>query len=285
MSGPTRDDARKLLDTHGYSFQYAVIRRAEELCAQQRSKWVFEAAEFPVTGSHSQDARADFILRAFDQSVYLVAECKRANPALSNWCFIRAPYTRRNAAEDDLVFQEVPYRLAMVRSPQVITLASGESCHVGLELRSSEKGDANGRVGQAIEDAAAQVLRGSNGLIDHIFGGGWAPQEPGSTVFVPAIFTTAQLWIVEGDMAEADLRTGKLPTEWGSIRPTKWLWFNYNQSRSLRHHLGLAENNSNLAIAVLAEYTRSIAIIGPDGVDVFLRGNLVDLLTRGKANG
>ncbi|MFZ1804688.1 MAG: hypothetical protein WAU05_12245, partial [Nitrospira sp.] len=92
MAKPTITDVRKVLGSHGYGFQYAVLRRAEELAAERRSKWVFEAAEFPV-GTAESPTHIDFILRNAHSTVYLVGECKRANPAHANWCFLKAPYT------------------------------------------------------------------------------------------------------------------------------------------------------------------------------------------------
>lgn len=56
-----KDGLRKVLNTHGYGFQYAVLRKAFWLCASTKSKWVFEAAEFPVTVG-GFDTRIDFIL-------------------------------------------------------------------------------------------------------------------------------------------------------------------------------------------------------------------------------
>jgi len=38
----------KLLNTHGYAFHYAVLRKAAELCEKRRSAWTFIAAEYPV---------------------------------------------------------------------------------------------------------------------------------------------------------------------------------------------------------------------------------------------
>jgi hypothetical protein len=35
----------------------------------------------------------------------LLAECKRANPGLSNWCFIRTPFTRRTGLANSLVLE------------------------------------------------------------------------------------------------------------------------------------------------------------------------------------
>ena len=93
MTEPTPNDVRKLLGAHGHGFQYAVLRRAKELAEKRLSNWVFEAAEFPV-GTSESPIHVDFVLRDLQATVYLVVECKRADPARANWCFLKAPYAR-----------------------------------------------------------------------------------------------------------------------------------------------------------------------------------------------
>src|SRR5579872_5212238 len=82
------------LNRHGYSFQYAVINKAKEAFEQGASAWGFMVAEFPVQ-SPEKDTRIDFILKHTRNPIHMVAECKRANPALSNWCFVKAPFVQR----------------------------------------------------------------------------------------------------------------------------------------------------------------------------------------------
>lgn len=98
------EDYRKVLNRHGYAFQYSVIRFAEDLYRQNQSEWINEAAEFPVSVRNMQ-TRIDFILRKSKPPVYLVAECKRVNPAFSNWCFADSPYARSNSGSNRVVFQ------------------------------------------------------------------------------------------------------------------------------------------------------------------------------------
>ncbi len=82
------------LNRQGHPFQYAVIRRAHQLNDERRSPWVFEASEFPVE-LQSYHTRIDFVLSQWSEVAkgsfrYLVAECKRANPSLSDWLFAQA---------------------------------------------------------------------------------------------------------------------------------------------------------------------------------------------------
>jgi hypothetical protein len=279
MMEPTITDVRKVLGAHGYGFQYAVLRRAKELAAEGPSKWVFEAAEFPV-GTAECPTHIDFILRNADSTVYLVGECKRADPAHANWCFLKAPYIRRNSFETELVFQEVVYQAeTMVVAQPRTKHASIESTHLGFELRTGEKGEGSGGRG-AINDATAQVLRGSNGLLDHLF-----PEQRAylgdrhNVVFVPVIFTTARLWVAKGDLGTANLTTGRLSEDWGELISVPWLWYTYNQSPALRHKLPSASQGQlSLSETLHAEYSRTIAIVGSDGIDRFLSADLISWL-------
>ena len=97
---------RKALNTHGYSYQYAVLEEGRRLNAARKSPWIFEVAEFPVNAS-GRDTQVDFILRHCDKPIYLIAECKRANPALADWCFAKAPYVGHNWTHDPYVVERV----------------------------------------------------------------------------------------------------------------------------------------------------------------------------------
>src|SRR5688500_12031654 len=88
-------EIRKVLNTHGYGLQYAALRRVEQLNSSEETPWVFDGAEVPVVAGNIP-VHIDFILRSKTQQTYLIAECKRADPATARWCFVRAPYTWRN---------------------------------------------------------------------------------------------------------------------------------------------------------------------------------------------
>ena len=136
---------KKILSAHGYGFHYAVLRKAKELYDQRKSKWAFEVAEFPVT-VRGVDTRIDFILRAQDDTIpvywdcFLVAECKRVNPALSDWCFVRTPYVRRNHKEM-VIAEKITF--ADSHSPvsfgQPLFSDLKNTYHLGFEIRSEKK--------------------------------------------------------------------------------------------------------------------------------------------------
>ena len=105
-----KNSFQKVLDQLGYGFQYAVLKAAQA-ATQIDSKWRFEVAEFPVQ-VQGVNTKIDFVLQHGGtsrhnppQPCYLLAECKRANPALSNWCFVRAPYVYREPSDDNLLLE------------------------------------------------------------------------------------------------------------------------------------------------------------------------------------
>jgi hypothetical protein len=277
----TPADVRKYLNTHGHAFQYAVLRRYYELSEQRRSDWTFVAAEFPVGLQNT--IHIDFILRSRDTRVYLVAECKRADPARANWCFVKAPYTRRNPSVNELVFQEVEYGPKQTVSKPREVAAGIDNCHLGFELRAAFAGEGTSGGGSAIKDATNQVLRGLNGLVDHMFSSENAMVgRRVSVIFLPVIFTTAMLWVAEGDLSAADLVTGRLPEDWGTLKRVEYLWLNHNQSPALRHQLPYLQPSAagefDLSRTLHAEYTRSIYVVGCNGIDSFFKAGLVDWL-------
>src|SRR5919108_1273309 len=99
---------RKILNTHGYGFQYAVVDEARRLFNERRSRWRFEAAEVPVV-TRGTTIHIDFLLRQGDQTeqIYLIAECKRTDSARARWVFARAPYTWRGASPRNVIFEQV----------------------------------------------------------------------------------------------------------------------------------------------------------------------------------
>lgn len=174
------------------------------------------------------------------------------------------------------MFQEIQYGPPNTVSPRPRTKhASIECAHLGFELRADAKGEGLTR-GAAINDATTQVLRGSNGLIDCLFAGpGRAFKKPGLVIFIPVIFTTARLWIAKGDLSAADLATGQLPKDWGTLTSVQWLWYTYNQSPALSNRLPSSTPDVfDLSAALQADCARTIAVVGPDGVDAFLCAEL-----------
>ena len=129
---------RAVLDRHGHSFQYAVIKRITELYRTHRV-WDFECSEFPVN-SWVRDTRIDFLLHAYGFRFYLVCECKRANPALGDWCFVKSPFVRRSRNVEQIFIEHVVSSYADDQPHPTKLLAHGATVgyvqnayHIGLE--------------------------------------------------------------------------------------------------------------------------------------------------------
>jgi hypothetical protein len=118
----------------------------------------------------------------------------------------------------------------------------------------------------AINDAAAQVLRGTNGLINHL----WEKrrQIPHSRLFVPVVFTTAEIWTSATDLRDSEIKSGRVTVEAATRQP--WVWFTHNQSPDLRHKVDREDETADLSLSLRDEFARSIAIVGVDGIDAFL---------------
>ena len=135
---------RKVLNRHGYGFQYRVMQEAQSLFEAARSRWVFEVAEFPVA-VRGRDTHIHFILRHGDRSMYMIAECKRVNPALSNWCFARAPFTRRNRSTDKLFFAHAMIDGNASLAVGISQESSEKIYHFPFEMPSRSKGEEHGK--------------------------------------------------------------------------------------------------------------------------------------------
>lgn len=249
----------KALNQHGHPFQYAVIRRAHQLKGERRSSWVFEASEFPVE-VQNYHARIDFVLSQWSETFratfrYLVAECKRTNPALQDWFFTKAPYVRRDGVPTDILVESLR-KEGDALSTFVGRLNGSESIyHVAVEVKKGAKGDTTGGGRGAIEEAATQVIRGTNGLINCLSRNQRYVAENCPVSFIPAIFTTAGIWATD-------------------IKP--WLWFQYHVSPGLQHGVERQApkeedfSRPTLGDLIELEYARTIAIVGSGGIDAFL---------------
>lgn len=261
------DRFQKSLAAHGYTFQYAVIEALRQMRARGDILWRLEATEFPVS-VQGRDTRIDLVLSQPNQQILIVGECKRANPALADWCFGRTKPTPESLRT--WIFLET------VRRPEVAGLGFeavpdrvGRSEHIyqlGLEVRTGEKGDRGGNDRGAIESAVSQVLRGMNGLVEEFVDRQNIPFMERLSV-LPVVFTTAHLWVTDTMLSEADPTTGDLTLN-GQLRRVDWLFYQYNQSKSLKHRLRVAVPPEIREILV-ADYTRTVAIVSASGIKQF----------------
>jgi hypothetical protein len=261
----------KLLNRHGYGFQYSVLKVAQDLYVSGQTKWVFEASEFPVTVG-GDDTRIDFILRLGSPSVYMVAECKRADPKFANWCFVRAPYVRRNRSAERFLLDSVECEPGMflVDGEELDELDASKAFHIGLPLKSRAGEGESPKGRNAIEEAAGQVCRGLNGLIELL----WRrrPSLPkGQTRLIPVIFTTAKLWSSKCDLSTANIEDGYIELSERELSPQDWLYYQYHMSPGLKHCAPLGRSPKQLAERLGYEFIRTIPVVTAGSVESFLK--------------
>lgn len=145
----SREHLTKVLNHRGDGFHYAVVRAIETASADDRWAWRVEEVEVPVE-VRGGPTHIDILLKHKFEPVYIVAECKRANPRLSRWCFLKAPY-----ADSDRILVEVTKDMGSNRfMAGMHSLGSGDTYHIPIELKTQDQGDPTGSKGRgAIEDA------------------------------------------------------------------------------------------------------------------------------------
>ena len=151
---------QKLLNTHGHPFQHTVIRRAHDLEETGASRWKFVAWEFPVE-VQGRNTRIDFILshlRHDGPNGFLVAECKRAHPSFSNWCFATAPYVMRGRRSAELLFEGAKREDRDLFTGVQILPTSESIYHIPLEVKIKkgeiEKGEKDATGGRGGSEGA-----------------------------------------------------------------------------------------------------------------------------------
>jgi len=276
MSGEDRKqplaEFTKTLNSHGYGFQYSILRVAYQLEKQEKSSWLFGVAEFPVE-VQGKGTRIDFILRHRDRpELYLLAECKRANPAMAHWCFVRAPLVHRRRSSEPTIFECVEADPSEDAYTYTVRASGMQShYHIALPIRTGMKGDEKGKDAKdAVEEAATQILRGLNGMIEFFSRNHQALGSHHRAILLPVIFTTARIWAAETNLCWADIADGKVEVQEQDFTQRKWLALQYHQSPGLKHSLPANERPEELGDILDLEYMRTIFVVGADGIEPFL---------------
>jgi hypothetical protein len=257
------------LNTHGYGFHYSLL----EQIGKTKTPWSRLVAEFPVQVL-GHGTRIDFILKRWSGSpLYLIAECKRANPALSNWCFARAPFVQRERVDYEPLFVERARweeQSVLYSSAKSQNYDSSKAYHIAVEVKSDQTGDPSGKGRGAIEDAATQVCRGLNGFVDFLSTNLQVLRPTQEAYFMPVIFTTAHLWASDVDLRKADLQTGKVVPPDKGFTKKPYLFYQYHLSPGIKHGRSPMDKPNNLGDFMDSEYVRTIAVVNPSGLDAFL---------------
>lgn len=273
MSQPTIDQiATKALNSHGFPFQYATVRAFRNAFEQRHSHWAFEVAELPVECNGSTGHLDALYSNIYgDRKYYLVTECKRSNPATSKWVFSHAPYQTRNHYRNEILFDCVEDTNGGPRCVPVKAIAKEiDVVQIGLAANSGERGEGHADT-RDIGSSLSQLLRATSGLINYIFVDQRIRQKHASTVFVPALITTAELFVSDANIDEADLHTGKI-IEAGPMRRVDWLWFVHNRSMDLASEVSTEAPNDFMS-ALQTLHSRAVAVISPKGISAFARMN------------
>lgn len=288
MSHPNDQLARefaKYLSQHGYGFQYAVIKYIHHLITTNQivmidDFWRFLMSEFPVESE--KGTRVDFVLErpARDggyKRLFLIAECKRANPALANWCFVKSPYTHRARwGSTEYVHLECVKKSPVVNSLRGV-LAAGvkanadhQAYHLAFAIRTQAKGDEDSKTARQseIEDAVGQVLRGANGFVMHFDRRPHLLDDDQQVGILPVIFTTANLYTSDVKLDEAELATGKV--DGGSLTRAPWVMYQYAMSPGLKHAAISHSAAGDLVELYQAEYIRTVPVVSVEGILDFM---------------
>lgn len=274
----------KHLSRHGFGFQYAVIKYIKDLIARHQivmidDFWRFLMSEFPV--DIEKGSRVDFVLERSARSAYkrlfLIAECKRANPATANWCFVKSPYPHRATwGSTEYVHLEclkkmmVTNTLRGVLAAGVKANADHTAYHLAFSLRTSEKGDedSKGNRQSEIEDAMGQTLRGANGFVMHFDRQPHLLEDKEQIGILPVIFTTAKLYTSDLKLDEAELATGKVTG--GNLKRAAWVIYQYTMSPGLKHTAVSGNSPGDLVDLYQSEYIRTVPIVSVEGIRDFM---------------
>ena len=279
-----RDDVFvKAINRHGFGFQNAVLKLAERCFRENQSEWFLEASEFPVAVRDS-NTHIDFILRSayLDRHtatakhpirVLLICECKRANPALRQWCFFRSPYPRRRSARGvseylfaDVLFIDSP---SFTSSGCQLMDVTPDAYHHAIEIRGHAKGDEGGPGRGAVDQAVSQVLRGANGFIEYLSSQRGTIAKS-NYILLPVVFTTALLFASDVDLADASLERGEIET--AKLIKKPWIVLQHHVSPAIRHTLNQQIPRADEIGRVLeSEFARSVIVVSAEGTPRFFR--------------
>ena len=280
---------QKKMNAEGYCFHQAVVAKAQTLHKDDRkSPWHVVMTEFPVQ-AQGNDTRIDIVLQLehSESSVWLICECKRANPALHDWCFVKAPYPQPDKLSrwvyGDRVFRLADGQLGVTVAD--LFRPNGGMYHLAFEVKGKEAGDPGGSGRGAIEDAVKQALRGLNGMVEFLASHPAALNGMQGVILLPVVLTTAHLWVSQADLSRADVESGTLSDEPAPVREVPWLWYHYAQSPGIKHSLpteAASGRDDYLANVFYGEYARPVAIVHALGIEAFLTMteilNLVDTM-------
>lgn len=270
---------RKAFSLHGFGLQYAAAATISRYSSGFGQRLNFVGAEVPVSIG-GKETHADLVFRDPRIRGYLLIECKKTDPAVSEWCFAPSGLSGPSPTEarpvlDQLHFPDVSGRPHL----QAVTAHGPRECHqVGLSVKHPDKkGHGCDSDRDAIATTVAQALRAANGFIqlcrdnrDLISGA--LSDGAGRVNFLPVVLTTAALYCSDRPLNLSDATSGEAPQNMSFSR-VPWLWYEHNLSSSMRAELPgryVAEAWRDWGGYVRRVARRSVAIVGAEHVGTFL---------------
>jgi hypothetical protein len=225
--------------------------------------------------------RIDFILRRSNtnpiesiQPFFIVAECKRVNAAISNWCFIRAPYRRVGGYANCLTLERLQFDEAWTckSSARILPQPKTNFFDIGIPVKTDRPGDvqSKGNAREAIEEAATQVLRGTNGFVEFLANQPQVLNNQKVAYILPVIFTTAKVFSSDAILNMADIGTGEIDLSKYGFTQRPWVLYQYHQSPDIKHQLFPEKRQNKLGDILEAEFVRTIAVVSASGIEDFL---------------
>lgn len=271
---------RAELNSQGFGFQHAVVQAIHQ---HHANMWEAAATEFPVS-YRGRSTHIDVLAWCFHQRrALLVGECKRVNPAFGQWIFARSPFTFERRQYQTWLEQLHPAG-PQNPVPRVVPLPFRvDPFHVALEVKTKKEGDQSGMPkGRALAQALTQVSEGVNGLMQMLPQQGALLRTNGPIILVPAIFTTADLYVSEdATLHLSSLETGEMPDD-ATFEPKPWLWFEHNVSPDLLAEIQREDfmKASRFNDLLPAKHSRAVAIVNHKGISSFLKAipNLINQL-------
>jgi hypothetical protein len=271
---PEKQEQRRrfsdVINRHGHPFQNAVIALAYKMLEHEESVWRPEVMEFPV--AIGQGTRIDVVLTD-GSSARLIVECKRVNPAFSVWLFAKATKVY-GSSHQNFIAEPVAYEEGIFTANGIILdqVLNPVFYHVAHQVKTNEnKGDAGG-TSDAIEEAAAQVCRGLNGLVNFFQNHHEAlKSDPANArLLIPVIITTAKLYVTDIELSDADTFTGTINPDKLKFTATPYLYYQYHLSPGIKHGAPPESEFGNLPSILASEYVRTIVVVNANGIEKFL---------------
>ncbi len=255
------------LNKHGYGFQYKVLYEIRKLAESGKTQWWPYVSEFPVEVQGS-NTRVDFILRYSNKPLLILAECKRVNPALANWCFAKADIENSSRSNDLFLESLTMHTGALYTEIKRIT-DSDRIFNIAVEGKTNEKGEKEGNSRGIIEEASTQLCRGMNGLIKYFKENNSLMEEKNTWYFWPVIFTTANLFFTRKDFGSVNINDGLLALDAKEIEKVNWLHYHYHQSKGIKHEIPSKAQSSDLRSDIYVKYIRNITVINQLGIEEY----------------